>query len=78
MGAQWITLPVEEYPKYQKSSYSVYDEENFPFAVSEYICTYYYDKQIVFFILIDNDKFIVYHNKGTGINGSELVEVVRF
>lgn len=46
MGAQWITLPVEEYPKYQKSSYSVYDEENFPFAVSEYICTYYYDKQI--------------------------------
>ena len=40
--------------------------------------TYYYDKQIVFFILIDNDKFRVYHNKGMGINGSELVEVIRF
>lgn len=40
--------------------------------------TYYYDKQIAFFIFTDNDKFRVYRNKGTGTNGAELVEVVRF
>ena len=46
MGAQWITLPAEQYSKYQESSYSVYDENKFPFAVSEYIRKYNYDKEI--------------------------------
>lgn len=46
MGAEWITLPVDEYPEYQMSSYSVYSDEKYPFAVSEYACRYQYDKQV--------------------------------
>lgn len=46
MGAEWITLPIDEYPEYQMSSYSVYSEEKYPFAVSEYTCQYQYDKQV--------------------------------
>ena len=86
-NAEWITL--DETLKYKNTEYQnsmigigvgeeptkhLSDEEMWN-AIE---LTYYYDKQIVFFILIDNDKFRVYHNKGMGINGSELVEVVRF
>lgn len=86
-NAEWITL--DETLKYKNTEYQnsmigigvgveptkhLSDEEMWN-AIE---LTYYYDKQIVFFILIDNDKFRVYHNKGTGINGSELIEVVKF
>ena len=86
-NAEWITL--DETLKYKNREYQssmiglgvgeeptkhLSDEEMW-YAME---LTYYYDKQIVFFIFIDNDKIRVYHNKGTGINGSELVEVVKF
>ena len=86
-NAEWITI--DETIQYKNSHYQnsmiglgvgeeptkhLSDEEMWN-AIE---LTYYYDKQIVFFILIDNDKFRVYHNKGMGIDGSELVEVVRF
>lgn len=86
-NAEWITL--DETLKYKNTEYQnsmigigvgeqpekhLSDKNMY----SEIELTNYYDKQIVFFILIDNDKFRVYHNKGTGINGSELIEVVKF
>ena len=86
-NAEWITI--DETIQYKNSHYQnsmiglgvgeeptkhLSDEEMWN-AIE---LTYYYDKQIVFFILVDNDKFRVYHNKGMGIDGSELVEVVRF
>lgn len=86
-NAEWITL--DETLQYKNSHYQnsmiglgvgeeptkhLSDENMY----SEIELTNYYNKQIVFFILIDNDKFRVYHNKGTGINGSELIEVVKF
>lgn len=84
-NAEWITLD-ETLPykntEYQNSMIGIgVGEEPTKHLSDEEMwngieLTYYYDKQIVFFILIDNDRFRVYHNKGRGIDGSELVEVV--
>lgn len=86
-NAEWITI--DETIQYKNSHYQnsmiglgvgeeptkhLSDENMY----SEIELTNYYDKQIIFYIFADSDKFRVYHNKGTGINGSELVEVVRF
>lgn len=85
--AEWITL--DETLQYKNSHYQnsmiglgvgikpekhLADDEMY----NEIELTNYYQEQIAFYILTDDVKIRVYRNKGTGINGSELVEVVRF